>query len=243
LNKCKYGKGSDCNTKAVSLNRSLAIFYLRLLRKVVTMGTRIDLTGQTINGIYIKSFAYAGGGKAKKAYWNCVCSCGKEFIADSYKLRTGHTKSCGCLRAKVCGDRRRTHGDSGTRLYEIWKGMRIRCHNKNDVSFKNYGTRGIGICDEWDEYEVFKIWALENGYKDDLTIERIDVNGNYCPQNCKWIPLSEQCLNKQDTIWIDYKGERKQLKIWCEELGLDYRKIAQRLKPMGWSVERAFETP
>lgn len=207
------------------------------------MSKRVDLTGQTINGVRVIDLAYIGSGKSKKAYWNCVCYCGKEFVVESDKLRSGHTRSCGCLKAKSFGDRKRTHGDTGRRLYRIWKGMRDRCNNSNSKRFKDYGGRGISICNEWDDYRKFKSWAINNGYSDDLSIERIDVNGNYCPENCKWIPLSEQCLNKQDTIWLEYRGERKQLKVWCKELGLDYAKVAQRLKPMGWSVERAFETP
>ena len=211
------------------------------------MGRRIDLTGKTINGIYVKSFAYAGGGKSKKAYWNCVCTCGNEFVVESSKLRTGYTRSCGCLRKEKLRQRVTTHGaPSGSkrnRLYCIWKSMRQRCNCPRNAAYKNYGGRGIKICDEWNDYPIFESWAFGNGYADDLSIERIDINKGYSPDNCKWIPLKDQCLNKQDTIWIDYKGQRKQLKVWCDELGLKYGKIAQRLGPMGWSVERAFETP
>ena len=121
--------------------------------------------------------------------------------------------------------------------------MRMRCNCKTNKAYKNYGGRGIKVCDEWNDYLIFKSWSLNNGYTDDLTIERIDINKGYSPDNCKWIPLKDQCLNKQNTIWVDYKGQRKPLKVWCDELGLKYEKITQRLKPLGWSVERAFETP
>ena len=211
------------------------------------MGKRIDLTGKTINGVYVRDFAYVGGGKSQKAYWNCTCSCGNEFIAESYKLRTGYTRSCGCLRAETLRKRATTHGTTAggqkNRLYFIWKSMRMRCNCQSDKAYKNYGGRGIKVCDEWNDYLVFKSWSLNNGYSDDLTIERININKGYSPDNCKWIPLKDQCLNKQNTIWVVYKGQRKPLKVWCGELGLKYEKITQRLKPLGWSVERAFETP
>lgn len=211
------------------------------------MGKRIDLSGQTINGVRVVDFAYVGSGKAKKAFWNCVCSCGKPFVVDGYKLRVGHTRSCGCLRQKTCGDNRRIHGESTrkrTRLYEIWIGINKRCspHAKGRLRRDYYG-RGIKVCDEWkNSYVEFRTWAQNNGYNDDLSIDRIDVNGNYEPSNCRWATNTEQQRNKRNNHLLTYKEQTKPMAVWCEELGLDYRKIERRINGSKWSVERAFET-
>lgn len=215
--------------------------------KVINMGKRIELTGQTINGIHVDSFAYVGGGKSKKAYWNCTCSCGNKFVAESLKLRTGHTRSCGCYRRKITGETHRTHGATSggkkQRLYSIWRDMRKRCRNKNTTYHKDYVDRGIVVCDEWQKYETFRDWALENGYKDNLSIERINVNGNYEPNNCKWITISEQQLNKRNTHYITYEGITKPMCVWCRDVGLPYSVVENRINRLHWSVEDALKTP
>ena len=208
------------------------------------MGKRIDLTGQTINGIKVLGFAYRGGGKAQKAFWNCECYCGRLFVVDGYKLRTGHTRSCGCLHDKMTGDRRRLHGDSQTRLYKIWKDMRKRCSEKaTGDAKKNYFLKGIGVCDEWGEYERFKEWALCNGYNDDLTIDRKDNSKGYCPENCRWTTRFVQNNNKTDNLLLTYKGRTQNLSSWCRELGLSYKMVESRINKSHWSVEDAFEKP
>lgn len=102
----------------------------------------------------------------------------------------------------------KTHQMSGTRLYSIWKSMQTRCNNPNSESFKNYGARGIAICDEWGDFVAFHDWAVNNGYSDSLTIERIDVNVGYCPENCKWIPKRDQAKNRRNTVTLIYNGKR-----------------------------------
>lgn len=212
------------------------------------MGKRIDLTGVTINGIYVESFAYTGSGKSKKAHWNCICHCGNRFIAESEHLRTGHTRSCGCYKREQLRDRVTKHGATANykkdRLYTIWRDMRKRCRNPNTTSSKNYVDRGIKVCEMWDNsYLVFRDWALANGYNDTLTIERINNDGNYCPENCKWIPRSKQNQNKRNTRYIEYKGVNKPFVVWCDELGLSKSKIGNRIYTLGWPVNKAFETP
>lgn len=129
------------------------------------------------------------------------------------------------------------------RLWGIYHGMKKRCLNKNDARYKDYGGRGIKICKEWLlSFDNFADWAKSNGYKDDLTIERIDVNGDYEPGNCKWITLKQQARNKRDTIRVTYRGVKKPLIEWCEELGLDYDTIHDRIFARNWKVEKAFET-
>ena len=132
-----------------------------------------------------------------KAYWKCVCDCGLAVIATGNNLRSGNTKSCGCLRRETTAERGKknaTHHESHnhrTRLYTIWFGMRQRCNNPNKESYGYYGGKGVSVCDEWNDYKTFKDWAINHGYQDALTLDRIDPNGNYCPQNCRWITRSE----------------------------------------------------
>lgn len=141
-----------------------------------------------------------------------------------------------------------------TRLSRIFNHMKLRCYNANHHNYKNYGARGIKLCDEWNNRElaheegrttkgslVFKKWALENGYADNLTIDRIDVNKNYSPENCRWVSVKFQENNKRTNHFLTYKGETKTMKQWCEELKLNYNTVRTRIR-RGCSVEIAFET-
>lgn len=129
------------------------------------------------------------------------------------------------------------------RLWRIWNGIKKRCLFETDARFHQYGGRGIKMDESWRSFDVFAEWALSNGYDDTLTIERIDVDGNYCPGNCKWIPLKEQASNKRDTIWIDYHGEHIQLRKLCIRMKLRYDAIHNRITKMGWDPETAIDTP
>ena len=130
------------------------------------------------------------------------------------------------------------------RLWNIWNGMKKRCLFENDARYPQYGGRGIKLDSDWAiSFDSFADWAFENGYRDDLTIERINVNGDYCPENCTWIPLKEQANNKRDTIWIEYKGKRVRLRKLCEDMHLHYDAIHNRITKMGWDAEAAIDTP
>lgn len=129
-------------------------------------------------------------------------------------------------------------------LWSRWNNIKRRCRNETDARYHQYGGRGIKICVEWlESFDNFAEWALANGYEENLTLERIDVNGDYCPENCKWITLQEQAFNKQDTKWVDYNGEHIQLMLLCERLGVSYDTIHDRIYKRGWSVEKALSTP
>lgn len=134
-------------------------------------------------------------------------------------------------------DNRRTYC-----LYNIWCGIKRRCYNQNYARYKDYGGRGITLCDEWMDFDAFVDWANDTGYQEGLTIERINNDGNYDPTNCTWATRKEQNRNRRTSMYINYMGETKTLVEWCEELGLKYKTIQFRLAH-GWTVERAFNEP
>lgn len=135
------------------------------------------------------------------------------------------------------------HGGKGTRLYHVWKGVRYRCNSTSSPAFQNYGGRGIGLCDEWDDFSVFREWAYSHGYNDSLTIERIDVDKGYCPENCKWVTLEDQAKNRRSTVWVEYGGEKHCLSDVARESGIDYHALYWRIVTQGWPVEKAITTP
>ena len=135
-----------------------------------------------------------------------------------------------------------THGETKTRLHKIWESMHERCYNKNHKYFGNYGGRGIYVCGEWSDYIHFRDWALNNGYAEDLTIDRKDVNGNYTPSNCRWITMKEQQNNKRTNRCISMNGETHTMSEWSEIIGIKKTTLKERLNS-GWSVEKSLTTP
>lgn len=175
--------------------------------------------------------------------WECACDCGNKTIVTSANLRKGVTKSCGCKRGKAGKENvNYKHGKSNTRLYKIWEGMHKRCKDVNSKSYKNYGGRGIEICKQWNEYENFEEWALKNGYSDNLTIDRINVNQGYYPDNCRWATNKQQSNNRRSNRIIEYKGKRKTLSEWAAFLNVPYSRLQTRLDN-GWTIEEAFTIP
>lgn len=191
-----------------------------------------DISGQKFGQLTVIKYAYTD--KHHTAIWQCKCDCGNIVEVRSDSLRNGHTRSCGCLH--------KLHGKSNSRLYYIWKNMKQRCYNKNDHAYNRYGERGIRICDEWlTDFKNFYNWAMDNGYKENLTIDRSDVNGNYEPNNCRWATKKQQTRNKRTTKYITYNNETKSLGEWCDILGLNYDKIWCRLYRNNWPMGQALE--
>jgi hypothetical protein len=127
---------------------------------------------------------------------------------------------------------------SQTSLFHVWRAMKSRCKNPNNRGYKNYGGRGISVCDEWLTFTTFADWAFRNGYEEGLTLERIDVDGGYNPSNCKWIPPEKQAHNKRNNFTVEINGERKRLVQLCEEYGIDYMTVYQRINKLGWDTEK-----
>lgn len=202
------------------------------------MGKFNDLTGKRFGNLTVIKREKNENGYVR---WKCRCDCGKETVVRAGNLTSGAVKSCGCL--KHVGYHT-THSMSKTRLYKTWCNMRRRCYDKNIRSYKNYGKRGICVCDEWrDSFEPFQKWANETGYTDEMTIERMDLNGNYCPENCKWIPMPEQANNRRINRNITYNGETHNLSEWCKILNLRYPLIHNRIKKLGMTFEDAIKMP
>ena len=144
---------------------------------------------------------------------------------------------------ELCVERNTTHGESHTRLYKIWKYIKRRCYNTNFWAFKRYGGRGIYVCEEWNKYEDFRAWALANGYRDDLTLDRKDNDGNYCPENCRWVTRKVQANNRNNNVVWEFEGEEHTVKEWSEIVGVNYTTLHSRVFRYGWSVEEALTTP
>lgn len=168
-------------------------------------------------------------------YYECKCDCGNTTYVSASNLRSGKTKTCG-----ECEH----HNLSNTRIYRIYQGIKQRCLNPNNPSYEYYGKRGIKICKEWlDDLMNFYNWSMDNGYEDSLSIDRIDVNGNYEPSNCRWATMKEQANNTRNNHIVSYKGEEHTISEWADILNLDYKTVSRRISTEGWDAERAFNTP
>ena len=171
------------------------------------------------------------------ALWVCQCDCGGLKVTTSKQLNSGKTASCGCLASAVLAARNKTHGLSKSASYRSWKDMRSRCYNPNDSDYKDYGGRGIAVCARWQDFANF--------YQDmgdrprGLTVDRINVNGNYEPSNCRWATLTTQANNKRTNVVITWNGVSKTLTQWARETGIDRTKARYRLA-QGWSLDKVF---
>jgi len=203
------------------------------------MGAFIDLTGQRYG--YLTVLSRVENDRFKRARWLCRCDCGKEVVAGSNNLRTGQVASCGCARAVTTRKRLTTHGMTDGVLYNIWRGIRQRCNNPHSHAFKNYGGRGVSVCKEWDKFENFYSWGMSHGYRKGLSIDRIDVNGNYEPKNCRWADRLQQANNTRRTKFIEYNGEKHATAEWARKLGLSRRGFASRIANM--TIEDAMTRP
>lgn len=187
-----------------------------------------DLTGRKFGSLTVIS---RHGSENGEVIWNCRCKCGNMVRLSTGRLNSGSAKSCGCTNRNRLIEQNTTHGLSHTRLYEIWCGMKKRCFDENSIAYHNYGGRGITVCEEWrNNFQVFYDWSMANGYRDDLTIERKDVNGDYCPENCCWATNKEQSRNRRETIYYTLFGIKKPLIEWCEYAEIKNSRAYQRYR-------------
>lgn len=164
----------------------------------------------------------------------CRCDCGNIKTIAAQTLRSGSAKSCGCLRREMVEEKNTTHGKSKSKLYRVWSSMKDRCLRNGARQFKDYGGRGISICDEWkNSFESFEKWATANGYAEGLTIERIDNNGNYSPGNCKWIPRSEQSKNRRMNHYLTFNNSTRTIQDWANEIGINRCTLREYCKKYG----------
>lgn len=206
---------------------------------------RIDMTGQKLGKLTVIKYVGSWGTQSR---WLCKCECGNECIKPAGQLRKLQGLSCGCdTRQKFIDAAHRTiaktkHGDCFSRLYFVWIDVRNRCNNPKDVGYKNYGARGIKVCDEWqNDYVAFKKWAMENGYnpnakRGECTLDRIDNSKGYSPDNCRWANMTTQSNNRRNTVRLTFEGENHSLAEWSRITGITLQCLQGRVKA-NWPIE------
>ena len=200
------------------------------------MAIKIDLRGNKYGELTVLDIAVDEPRKKKK--WLCECSCGNRCIVSGSNLRNGPTTRCAQCGYKTVAKKNTTHGKTGTKLYYVWRGMLNRCENEKLHSYSDYGARGITVCPEWHDSQKFFEWAEKSGYSDGLEIDRIDTDGNYFPENCRWITRTENANNKRNNKIIEHNGEKKTLAEWARYYEVNYKNLSRNLKK-GYSLEDA----
>ena len=196
-----------------------------------------DLANKIFGKLKVISFSHIGN--HHKSYWNCECSCGVKKAIDRNSIVRGRTISCGCNKNQKTRERNYKHGKTGTKVYRIWKNMKVRCYSKNNHHYNNYGNRGIKICDKWRNSfpEFFK--DMGEPPTKVHSIERIDNNGDYTPENCKWATPYEQSRNSRQNNCITFKGETLCLTDWAKKIKMNRATLLSRINRNKWPIERA----
>lgn len=181
--------------------------------------------------------------KDRKIVWHCRCDCGNEVDVIGRSLTAGHTKSCGCLQRQRAAEANTTHGMNrqGERhsIYGVWATMLQRCENPNVSAYRNYGGRGITVCNEWHDPQVFIEWALSNGWQKGLSIDRIDNDAGYSPDNCRWVTRKVQARNMRSNHLITFNGKTQTMVEWADELDISYGALESRINKLHWPIEHA----
>ena len=209
------------------------------------MGKFVDLAGQRF-GRLVALAPTSRRTSGNNIMWECKCDCGNTAYFGSGHLRSGKIKSCGCWKKDRMSNLNKTHGGKRERLYGVWMDIR-RCNDPTICEYDNYGGRGISVSQEFENYKDFREWALSNDYdpkatRGKCTLDRIDVNGNYTPQNCRWVTISKQQLNKRNSLLITYKNKTQNASLWDKEMGFPQGTVAKRYR-RNWELERIFNQP
>ena len=198
----------------------------------------IDLTGEIFNNIQIKSFCEKRG---RRSFYNAICICGNSFIVEGQSIKTGNAKSCGCLHIKQLIERSTTHLKCETPAYYTWANMIQRCTNHNLSQYKDYGGRGIKVCDRW--LHSFENFFEDMGNRPDgMTLDRDCNDHNYCKDNCHWATYTEQQNNKRNNHIVTYKNESLTVAQWAKKTGIKYNTLIGRLNIYKWTIERSLTT-
>ena len=199
-----------------------------------------NLLGRKFNRLQVKE--RIGLDKYGKQLWKCVCDCGKEVIVNTSSLTTGNTQSCGCYKNELIGNRNKIHGMSHTHIYYVWQAMRKRCNKEKDKSFKNYGARGIKVCTEWSEdFTNFYNWAKNNGYKQGLTLDRVNNNKGYSPENCRWVTMKQQANNTRRNKYVLYNNKSITIDEACKLADLNISTVYSRAKRHNETLAESFK--
>lgn len=236
-NKAKWRCLCDCGNEVVRIsgdlkngkNQSCGCLQSRNTIERNKKGT-IDLTGQRFGRWFVIERGKEEDKRTGGATWLCRCDCGTEKEVSGYNLRNGISLSCGCYATELLINRLTTHNLTHSPVYNVHHGMLNRCYNKDNKSYKNYGGRGIYVCEEWHDLSNFHEWSIQSNYSEGLTIERIDNNGNYCPENCTWIPKEEQSKNRRNNHYLTLNGETKTKTEWRKLLNIPRATLDWRIK-------------
>ncbi len=192
------------------------------------MSVCIDLTGVRFGSLTVKRKLKINSHREME--WLCLCDCGNEYVSTSNRLTSGKTTSCHSCAMKKISKSNKKHGCEPRQLYRAYVNMKTRCYNKNYFLYHRYGGRGITVCDEWkNSFESFREWALNNGWSKELTIDRIDNDGCYCPENCKWSSIQSQANNRSTNRYLEYNGEKDTVANWSRRLNVPYYVLQHRL--------------
>lgn len=238
LCRCDCGNEKILGTNRLTSGKTRSCGCLR--NEVARKRRQKDLTGQRFGRLTV--IERQGGYR-----WLCKCDCGNTATPLTNALLSGKTKSCGCYMKDRISETSRTHGQTKTKLYKVWSEMKRRCNNPNDNVFVHYGGRGITYAREWERFEPFMEWARANGYHEarrgNCTLDRMDVDGDYTPDNCRWITQEEQMRNTRRSRRYTFRESTHTLGEWGEITGINSETLRARIERDGWSVEKALTTP
>lgn len=244
---CECGNVTSVASQALRKNKTLSCGCYKG-EKIKEVNFK-DITGNKYGRLTAIRLLQKEERKTRGYNWLCQCECGNYVHANANKLKTGYTRSCGCLRAERIGELNKKYTTKDRRLYTVYKGILNRCYNETHREYPNYGGRGITVCEEWlGEYgfDKFAEWAYSTGYKTDAdygkcTIDRKDIDKNYCPENCRWITNKEQQNNRRDCRYIEHDGEVKTISQWAEYFGISYSKAYWHLGKQNRTVQELID--